>query len=212
MATRPRPRATACIRRTGSTSRNTDFARRTDNPLSPRHSICLVALVRPRWPFRHQRQLLQRSGLIPWRRTFPYSLPVAQALGDEREPYRMSRPSQAAIDSLGSSTERRERTPERVDVKVPLSGRRPYLQASRRQSSPRQVTVRSSGWHLLGLTVGASILVACRQLVGGSQAPGLGFVTCLGSGSPEQPLYRRPVLLRPQPAGDQEHFTDGLKS
>ena len=117
-------------------------------PLSPKAFDLLVALVSRAGHLVSKEQLLQEvwPGTFVEEANLSYTVSLLRkALGDEREPYRYVEtvPKRGyrfigVIDGARTG----ERTPERVDVKVPLEWE---ATGSRRQSSlPRQVTVRSS--------------------------------------------------------------------
>ena len=120
-------------------------------PLSPKAFDLLVALVSRAGHLVTKEQLLQEvwPGTFVEEANLSYTVSLLRkALGDEREPHRYVEtvPKRGyrfigVIDGARTGN----RTQNVSTSRCRSSGRRPYLQASRRQSSlPRQVTVRSS--------------------------------------------------------------------
>jgi TolB-like protein/DNA-binding winged helix-turn-helix (wHTH) protein len=174
-------------------------------PLSPKAFDLLAALVSRAGHLVTKEQLLQEvwPGTFVEEANLSYTVSLLRkALGDEREPYRYVEtvPKRGyrfigVIDGARTG----ERTPERVDVEVPLE-----LSSSSRHRS-------FVGRHLLGLTAGASILVvlaASWWVVSRFRDPASSPAS--EAAAPEQLSIAVLSFSDLSPQRDQEYFTDGL--
>ena len=187
-------------------------------PLSPKAFDLLVALVSRAGHLVTKEQLLQEvwPGTFVEEANLSYTASLLRkALGDEREPYRYVETVHkrgyrfiGVID--GPRTE--ERTPERVDVKVPLEWDAPVSAGVTAPALPSSSAHRSFvGRHLLGLIVGASILVVLPPAGGWFRVFGTPASSPASeAAAPEQLSVAVLSFSDLSPQRDQEYLADGL--
>ena len=187
-------------------------------PLSPKAFDLLVALVSRAGHLVTKEQLLQEvwPGTFVEEANLSYTVSLLRkALGDEREPYRYVEtvPKRGyrfigVIDGARTG----ERTPERIDVKVPLESEAPVSVGIAAPELSSSSGHRSFvGRHLLGLTVGASILVVLAaswwvvsSLRDSASSP------ASEAAAPERLSIAVLSFSDLSPQGDQEYLADGL--